>query len=83
MTTQDIADRYFEVRGCKIKRVYIDKKEAKKVAVKMNRKTTTGRLRAYSCDYCNGYHVGHIRPSLQDKIEAKRIDKVLKSHTVI
>lgn len=82
MDVKEIADRYLEVRGCKIKRTYLNRKEAKKVATEMNRKTNSGRLRAYSCNYCENYHVGHIRPSHADKVEAKRIEKVLNSNPV-
>ena len=45
----------------------------------MNHKTEKGRLRAYSCDYCENYHIGHIRPSYEDRKEMKRIEKVLKN----
>ena len=83
MNVKDIADQYVEIRGCKIKRTYLSKKEAKKAAQRMNLKTDRGRVRAYSCKFCEGYHIGHIRPSKQDKIESKRIEKVLNSHVIV
>lgn len=57
----------------------MSKGEAKKAAKRMNHVTERGRLRAYSCDYCENYHIGHIRPSYEDRKEMKRIEKVLKN----
>ena len=53
---------------------YLSKKKAKQVATEMTRKSDRGRLRAYSCSFCEGYHVGHIRPNYEDRKEAERID---------
>lgn len=78
MNREAVTNHYLEVRGCKIKRTYLKKQEAKAAAKRMNLKTDAGRLRAYSCNYCDGYHVGHIRPSYEDRKEAKRIEKVLE-----
>lgn len=82
MNVKEVADQYLEIRGCKIKRTYMNKKQAKEAAKRMNLKTDKGRIRAYSCKFCEGYHIGHIRPTIQDRIETKRIEKVLNSHTV-
>lgn len=78
MNREQITNHYLETRGCRIKRTYMKKSDAKAIARKMNIKTQSGRIRAYSCAYCDGYHVGHIRPSFEDRIESKRIEKVLK-----
>ena len=79
MNRESVTNQYLEIRGCKIKRSYQSKPEAKKAAKRMNRVTEQGRIRAYSCDYCELYHIGHIRPSYEDRKEMKRIDKVLKN----
>jgi len=78
MNREDVTNHYLEVRGCKIKRTYLKKPDAKAAAKRMNLKTNNGRIRAYSCNYCDGYHIGHIRPSYADRVESKRIEKVLK-----
>jgi hypothetical protein len=79
MNREEVTNHYLEVRGCKIKRTYINKKEAKAAAKRMTRQSERGRLRAYSCNYCPNYHVGHIRPSYEDRKENKRIDTFLKN----
>lgn len=79
MDKEKVTNQYLELRGCKIKRTYMSKGEAKKAAKRMNHVTERGRLRAYSCDYCENYHIGHIRPSYEDRKEMKRIEKVLKN----
>lgn len=78
MTTEEITRHYKEVRSCKFKRTYHKKTIAKAAARRMNLKTESGRIRAYPCSYCSNYHIGHIKPSYADKIEAERIEKVLK-----
>jgi hypothetical protein len=83
MERDEITNRYMEIRGCKIKRSYMSKANAKAIAKKMNRITEYGKLRAYSCKFCEAYHVGHIRPSYEDRKETKRIDNVLKRGIVV
>ena len=79
MNRETATNTYLELRGCKNKRVYMSKAEAKKAAKKMNHVTEHGRLRAYSCTYCDHYHIGHIRLSYEDRKELKRIDGILKN----
>ena len=61
-----------EIRGCKIKRYYTNRTKARKVAKQMNMRNKGGRIRAYKCFYCPGYHIGHISPSKRDVIEQQR-----------
>lgn len=80
MNREEVTNRYLEIRGCKIKRTYMDKKKAKEVAKKMSRGSSEGRLRAYSCHYCEGYHVGHIRiPSPERKQEQRNLEMLKNS----
>lgn len=79
MTPKEVTDRYLEIRGCKIKRSYRNRAQAKAVAKEMNRKSETGRLRAYSCHYCNSYHVGHVRIPKKEQIQERRNLKLLKN----
>lgn len=62
MTTREIADKYIEIRGCRNKRSYKTRKDAKAVAKLMNRRPeTVGYIRAYTCQFCDNYHIGHIK----------------------
>jgi len=79
MNREQVTNHYLELRGCKIKRTYMSKAEARKAAKRMNLVTERGRLRAYSCRYCEHYHIGHNRPSYEDRKESKRINQVLKN----
>lgn len=79
MNREDITNQYLELRGCKIKRTYLTKSEAKAAAKMMSRHSDRGRLRAYSCKYCPDYHIGHNKPSHQDRLENQRIERVLKN----
>lgn len=79
MNREQVTQQYMEIRGCKIKRSYQDRSTAKTVAKKMNRQTSGGRIRAYSCNFCDNYHVGHIRPSYEDRKQNEHIAKVLKN----
>lgn len=81
MDKDAVTRHYFEVRGCKIKRTYTKRKDAKEVARVMNRLNDSGRVRVYSCEFCNNYHVGHIWPSYEDRKENERIDSILKNAT--
>lgn len=54
-----VTKRYLETRGCKIKVLYLDKKLAKEQARKLTKKLRTGRLKAYKCNFCDWYHIGH------------------------
>ena len=79
MNREEVTNQYLEIRGCKIKRTYTSKPDAKAAAKRMNRQSDRGRLRAYSCKFCPNYHVGHIRPSYQDRKENQKIEQVLKN----
>lgn len=79
MNREQITNQYLELRGCKIKRGYTKKSDARVIAKRMNRKSEGGRLRAYSCNYCTQYHVGHIRPSYEDRKQNEHIENVLKN----
>lgn len=79
MDKDEITNRYMELRGCKTKRSYVNKKQAKAAAKRMNYKTDGGRIRAYSCKFCELYHIGHIRPSYEDRKENERIESILKN----
>lgn len=79
MDREEVTNQYLEIRGCKIKRTYSSRKDAKQSAKIMNRNSINGRLRAYSCKYCGNYHIGHIRLSREDKLKDKRINKILKN----
>lgn len=79
MDRDKLTRHYLEVRGCKSKRTYMNRKDAKEVAKVMNRKNGEGRIRVYCCEFCGHYHIGHIRPSYQDRMETKRIANVLRN----
>ncbi|WP_251153721.1 hypothetical protein [Cellulosimicrobium sp. Marseille-Q4280] len=46
------------------KRGYMDKGDAKKVASAMRREGT--KVRAYPCDQCSEFHVGHMPKAVRD-----------------
>ena len=79
MNREQITNQYLEIRGCKIKRSYTDKKKAKEVAKRMSRQSNDGRLRAYSCRYCECYHVGHIRIPTPERKQEQRNLEMLKN----
>lgn len=81
MDKDAVTRHYFEVRGCKIKRTYASRKDAKEVARVMNRSSDSGRVRVYSCEFCNNYHIGHMRVSYEDRKENERIAGILKNAT--
>jgi len=81
MDKDAVTRHYFEVRGCKIKRTYTKRKEAKEAARTMNRINDSGRVRVYSCEFCGHYHIGHMRIPYEDRKENERIANILKNAT--
>lgn len=80
MDVTNAAKEYFKTRGCRIKRTYSSRSEAKVAAKRMNRIANDGgRIRAYSCVYCELYHIGHIKLSNDDKRQEDRIRMMLKN----
>ena len=50
------------VRACGPKRYYVNRKIAKRAAAKIRVKdvySEKGRITAYRCTACDGYHIGH------------------------
>ncbi|CAM5457348.1 hypothetical protein TMEC54S_03488 [Thauera mechernichensis] len=47
-------------RSCKRKIRHVSEADARHhIAALLNRKGWTGRMNAYRCPFCNGWHVGH------------------------
>lgn len=43
------------------KQTYMMKSEARHIALQMNRKNLGRAMKAYRCDWCEHFHVGHSR----------------------
>lgn len=54
-------ERYLMTRSCKIKQFYLTRAEAKRAARLSTKKFRNGRISAYKCEYCRGFHTGHDR----------------------
>lgn len=50
---------YLESRSCRIKATFASRAAAKKEAARLTKVKRNGRISAYKCKYCAGYHTGH------------------------
>jgi len=56
---KEITETYYKSRGCLQKRRWVLRSEAKKEAKRASLRYKSGRISAYRCYYCSGFHIGH------------------------
>lgn len=60
-------------RACEGKHRYDSEGQARAAIAALHaRKGYQGRLRAYRCPHCNGYHFGHMPRRVRQAIQARR-----------
>lgn len=71
---------YLKSRSCTSKRRYIEKRLAKRAARIMHKKSGE-TLRAYKCDFCDVYHVGHPKGYKRHIAEDKKLStQIINKH---
>lgn len=78
MTTDSLVQEYYKTRGCKIKKMFTTRKQARKIAKIANTRYEK-RVRAYKCLYGEHYHIGHPRPPYKEKQAEYKARQMLKN----
>lgn len=75
MTKLELTQNYHEIRSCKNKVTYRNRSVAKKRAKEMTQTKRNGRIRAYKCEFCPLYHIGHNKyANAIQLVEPQRIE---------
>jgi hypothetical protein len=58
-------------RSCRSKQTYLTRSDARRIERLMSRRYREA-FRAYACQWCNAYHLGHTVPA---SIRARRVER--------